>query len=297
MSYLSFHLDSLECHHPRGSGLDSDVVTFMVSVNGQSHGAISGSMGTYGVGAGDTVEPDQFIPIDRGSRYYGNVTEGWLIGPIYVQDDDLVTLMCSGFNTAGAPDYTGAAVDKIELKILDAYYEALAGVFTEAALGAIAEITGLEEKLEKLKELAGKVGDALDVLGIFGGFFDGLTEWALGYKPPVDCTGLAFQGNESFTGKQLRELPFANEPSDDYSTAATLSFTYSDSANHNAGCGPPSRYDVTYAVWNYSLLSFWDFKEYFWPYLGFGGPDTPGAGLRQLIPAGQGSSLRQLICC
>jgi hypothetical protein len=48
--------------------------------------------------------------------------------------------------------------------------------------------------------------------------------------------------------------------------------------------------------WPY--LSFYYFQRIFWPYLDLGsgpGPDLKG-GIRQLVPPGQQSSLRELIC-
>jgi hypothetical protein len=282
MAYYSFHLDSITCHHPRSKVMDADIVTFMVSVGNQPHGALVGH--PIGIAAGYTV-PSSAIPIDKGGRFEPDV-EGsvWLLGPIYVEDEDIVTVTCSGMNVSDVSD-NDVAVDKMELKILDAYYTALAGAW----------VGGVASTVEAVQAFLQNWGDFLEGVASAGGFFSGLTEWALGYEPPTPCNGLVFQGSPFWTGHDLKKLPFASDPNSEF-LKASYTFSSDDSATHDKACGDIAHTDVTFSVWSWPYLSFYYFQRVFWPYLDFGlGPDPKG-GIRQLVPPGQQSSLRELIC-
>ena len=123
MGYYAFQLEELDCRHPRSQVTDVDIVSFGVAVNSQPHGMVAGKLT---LGAGSRV-PMEIVNADVPSRW-GLTAGGWIVGPIYAAPDDLVQIIYSGLNVSDTPQGSDEKIAPLELKILDAYYGAMAGV-------------------------------------------------------------------------------------------------------------------------------------------------------------------------
>ena len=258
MAYFAFRLDELYVKQQRSQVTDVDIVSFIVAVNNEPHGKLAGR---FVASAGARVPSNLVIPDVQGK--YGVSLGGWIIGPVYVEPGDLVSVAYSGLNVSDTPPGSDEKLAPLELKLLDMYYGAMAGV--------------------PGPEIASAIGAAV-------GGFSGFTERFLGYKPRATCNGLVFSDVVPFTGSGLAKLPFAQKSKYVEFAEFALTHSYTDEATHNADCGPIAETDVTFSVLHFPYLSMWYFKSLFWPYEDF------RKGLRQLAPAGQPTSIRAMIC-
>ncbi len=259
MGYFAFRLDELNVRYQRGKVMDVDIVALTVAVNGQPHGKIAGR---FNASSGARIPAKLVEPDVRGR--FGLALGGWIVGPIYIEPEDLVEVIYSGFNISDTPQGSDEKIAALELKMLDAYYGALTGVAAGEALASV-------------------------IASVVGGF-SGLTETVLGYKPRATCNGLVFSDTRSFTGSGLSKLPFVQRSAYVESDEVSFTYPYDDAATHDAACGHIAETDVTFSVLRFPYLSLWYFKSFFWPYKDF------RKGLRQLEPPGQPTSIREMIC-
>jgi len=255
MPYYGFRLDQINSIYQRGKIMDSDIVTFAVTVNNEEHGAI---VGRFNMSSGAQVPADVVTPDIPGK--FGANLGGWVVGPIFVQDGDLVNLKYSGVNVSDSPPASDDEVAKYELPLLGAMYGAAAG------------------------ELFGGIASA--AAGLAGGF-TGIVEKLLGYPNP-SCNGVVFVDVLTYSAEALSRVAYGDSMG--LFSACAFTKSYDDSATHDTSqCGHIAQTEITYSILNFGDLSMKGLRPYMWP------RNSLAKGLRQFAP-GQNTSMRSLVC-
>ncbi len=223
MPFYAFRFDAIKCNNPRGKlPCDNDVVTFSVFVNqiDRGHGA-----NFFVMCGGETVNPGRLIaPNNRA----GAMGTDWIVGPLELVPDDLVSIVYSGTNTSDSQlTLETQQQDQIEIKILDTIYTAAAGAIIGGPIGSA------------ISAVLGAIGDPVGKL--------------LNVSPQGPCNGLVFSDAVQFTGAGLASQSF--QPSGSLlvtlpqATEAAFTRSYTDETTHDTSvCGKIAHTDITFSV-------------------------------------------------
>jgi hypothetical protein len=227
MSFFAFCLNTITVDNMRGKIPDNDVVTFSVMVNQGDRG--HGAALFPDLAAGAVIPARAVAPNNR-----ANISADWVVGPLELAADDLVSIVYTGNNTSDTElGLETQQQDQIEIKILN--------LIAGAATGAV----------------GGLVGSAVTAaLGVVG---DPVSKF-LGYEVQGPCNGLVFEDTIEFTGHGLASLPFgpldASHASLPGATEVSFTRTYTDEASHNTSvCGAIAKTEITFSVLQVTTIS------------------------------------------
>ena len=260
MSFYTFQLARIDAQSVRSNGPDdTDLITFAVLVNGRDQGHGTALTPVFpGVLQANDITQGALINGMPTSR--NHMTDQWVIGPLWVQDTDQVSIVYSATNTNDSqlPTADQQQIDAWTVKFFDIVLSWLVGEFVSGlGLNPITEYIGAN------------VGGAA---GAVAAFFADPVGTVLGLKPHGPCNGIVFAGKKEFTGAQLRQLPSTAVPAPDNplnrgarlvgpSAWSELTDHYTDEATHNnqVCAGSPAQTDVTIRItrYDYWSLEYW----------------------------------------
>jgi hypothetical protein len=255
MGFFSFQLTKLDPKNIRSRTTDIDLVTFGVLVNNRDQGH---GYATFPMWPGLAVEYGSF---NDGAALNGlafggdHMNRDWVIGPLYVEDNDRVDVVYTATNLSDAnlPSMSQQEADKWAIKTMNIYYSLLVGEFISGiGLSALADYIGARAAEAAAAFLADPVGTLL------------------GYKPPGHCNGTVFSDKKSFTGATLAALPSTPGTERTWGREvkawwSELTEHYSDEATHNPDmCGATAQTDVTIKITRYQQWSMkaWSGQSY-----------------------------------